>query len=828
MPETSKPEKILRIAVAMRGGVSMAVWIGGVVVELDLLRRAVAGAENCQCVFCEDGEPAECAATDPRTRRAHLYRRLFSQSSYTRIEFDILAGASAGGLNAVFFALAQTYGVAIDDTLHTLWIDVGDLWKLIREPGFGSVPSLLKGDSGLLANIEKATAAIVDKARTSAHPDAVAERVAVELAATMLTDPQVPDLGNRASFSFVRGPGGLASRYSTVPGILLEKSDGAKKPVYDDGADMVPGGTVPVVRARMSLAARASSSFPGAFEPAAIHSVDCDRQVAPCTALAAGPRWKPDEAPALSAVNMASAFPFARSGKQGDARLGRDCDEFRVIDGGVFDNIPIDRALRAISRAPAGNKTERRLVYLDPEPPAMIRPRLLPVDVKIEAGGPVASSDRAASRRRLSRLAQQGGWSQVIAASIGLKMREETAADEIAAIREHNECSLEVAGRLEGLAGLLPGNGVIPEVDITRYIEARKAVDIERLGSLAAAPGMEMNIRPHSARPYHGVSAVQALSVKNAVDAVYEMIVRTPDPQPDVSSEQCACWVFRCGDVGAALDTAQILISWTQQLQRLTPTAVDSVMPLGTIKSGLYRCLTVLVEARRKTVDTAMVEQVRRRKTRIERVVDGLARQRRLQMHSATDLLCPGSGVDDAAFYTTLWPVSKDDALSLIPKDDTPPETSFLSLIRTILDVPALSAARGRQYTDARRCHPTRLGGVDIRQTDARRPSRRGRRVRQLQAGPVALRHRCPGDRVVDRVSRDHRRHPPRGVQRRFQVCCAAPQSNSWPVAELDQWIHLTDGRRGAIGQGCAYRDPARTLGSQIGRHTVGAVRRIP
>ena len=32
--------KTLRLALAMRGGVSLAVWIGGVVAEIDLFRRA--------------------------------------------------------------------------------------------------------------------------------------------------------------------------------------------------------------------------------------------------------------------------------------------------------------------------------------------------------------------------------------------------------------------------------------------------------------------------------------------------------------------------------------------------------------------------------------------------------------------------------------------------------------------------------------------------------------------------------------------------------------------------------------------------------------------
>src|SRR3954447_26084653 len=38
-PSTTKPEKETRLALVLNGGVSSAVWMGGVVYELDRLRR---------------------------------------------------------------------------------------------------------------------------------------------------------------------------------------------------------------------------------------------------------------------------------------------------------------------------------------------------------------------------------------------------------------------------------------------------------------------------------------------------------------------------------------------------------------------------------------------------------------------------------------------------------------------------------------------------------------------------------------------------------------------------------------------------------------------
>src|SRR6266566_280225 len=57
------PHRTLRLTLAMRGGVSLAVWIGGVVAELDLFRRACTqaspGASAKRSWLIHDGEPAD-------------------------------------------------------------------------------------------------------------------------------------------------------------------------------------------------------------------------------------------------------------------------------------------------------------------------------------------------------------------------------------------------------------------------------------------------------------------------------------------------------------------------------------------------------------------------------------------------------------------------------------------------------------------------------------------------------------------------------------------------------------------------------------------------
>ena len=77
----------LRLALGMRGGVSLAVWIGGACAEIDELRRA--GGET--------DDPA-------------FWAKLLEASNYERVVVDVMAGASAGGLNGVLFAAAIRNG----------------------------------------------------------------------------------------------------------------------------------------------------------------------------------------------------------------------------------------------------------------------------------------------------------------------------------------------------------------------------------------------------------------------------------------------------------------------------------------------------------------------------------------------------------------------------------------------------------------------------------------------------------------------------------------------------------------------------------------------
>ena len=116
----------LRVAIAIRGGVSLAVRMGGACRELARLKQAAVGGDE----------------------RGSVYGRLLEQAGYCDVTIDVLAGSSAGGLNSVLLASHLVYGVPFDAEIRDTWLQLGDLEGLTRSPDSRDVPSLLQGDAG--------------------------------------------------------------------------------------------------------------------------------------------------------------------------------------------------------------------------------------------------------------------------------------------------------------------------------------------------------------------------------------------------------------------------------------------------------------------------------------------------------------------------------------------------------------------------------------------------------------------------------------------------------------------------------------------------------
>ncbi len=278
----------LRFAVVMTGGASLAVWMGGVAREINLLTAPRP----------DPGDRAAGPPTDPR----QLYHRLVDLLRLD-VSVDVLSGTSAGAINAAALGYANVSGSDLAP-LRDLWLTDGAIDHLLRDPAAASFPSLLQGDAELLSGIRAVLDAIE---RTAPAPDERPNAPTSVFITTTFLRPEV-------------------DTFTDDVGTAVRDAD--HRGLFSFGeADLVADGA----RARLALAARASASFPGAFEPAFVPiGQDADEQ-------------HPD---------MAGYVNAARS--------------HFVADGGLLDNRPLRPALEAIFDRPAGRQVRRVLAYVVP------------------------------------------------------------------------------------------------------------------------------------------------------------------------------------------------------------------------------------------------------------------------------------------------------------------------------------------------------------------------------------------------------------------------------------------------------------------------------
>ncbi|GIH20264.1 patatin-like protein [Rugosimonospora africana] len=218
----------LRLAVVLTGGVSLAIWMGGVCREIDLLNQA--------------SDP-DARATDGRTgsdrRVCQLYRRLLDLLD-VRVSLDVLSGTSAGGINAALLGMANARR---RDTgaVRDLWMDAGAFDQLLRDPRRPDPPSLLRGDDFLLAKLRDAIGTI---AAGTPPPDPRPTHVFIT---TTLLSAEM-------------------SRFTDNYGTLIVDAD--HHGLFHFTEELLAGAAPDFLASRLALAARSSASFPGAFEPA--------------------------------------------------------------------------------------------------------------------------------------------------------------------------------------------------------------------------------------------------------------------------------------------------------------------------------------------------------------------------------------------------------------------------------------------------------------------------------------------------------------------------------------------------------------------------------
>ncbi|PYI41429.1 MAG: hypothetical protein DMF12_10310, partial [Verrucomicrobia bacterium] len=139
------PEREVRFAVVMYGGVSLAIYINGVAQELlNIVRATAAKAVDSDEPLLSEEELSGATsvyrklgqyfAIQDKEARGKNLKQANPTKEPIRVRFivDVISGTSAGGINGVFLAkaLARNQGM---DGLKKLWLSEGDLGKLLND-----------------------------------------------------------------------------------------------------------------------------------------------------------------------------------------------------------------------------------------------------------------------------------------------------------------------------------------------------------------------------------------------------------------------------------------------------------------------------------------------------------------------------------------------------------------------------------------------------------------------------------------------------------------------------------------------------------------------
>ncbi|MES2492118.1 MAG: patatin-like protein [Pseudomonadota bacterium] len=353
-------QKELRIALVCYGGISLAVYMHGVTKELWKL--------------CAASRSYHAGDPPPQGSQAVYWRLLEHCERHhglrLRVLADIVAGASAGGINGVFLAQAVHSGQSLEP-LTRLWLDCAD------------VDVLLDPSARPWSRLAKFWAAPLVWLALTRPGNVVAESVAPETRAEVRTklsrlirsrwfEPPFGGLGfsrliANALDAMAATPAGAPLLPPGHPLDLFVTATDFKGHVQtlrlhspalvEESEHRLSIGfhaKVPAAAGKpladpleLVFAARATASFPGAFPALQLREIDE-------LARETGREW-----PGRTAFAARIMPEHARRG---------EVEGVSLIDGSVLVNAPFAQAMAVLRNRPAQREVDRRFVYIDPRP----------------------------------------------------------------------------------------------------------------------------------------------------------------------------------------------------------------------------------------------------------------------------------------------------------------------------------------------------------------------------------------------------------------------------------------------------------------------------
>jgi patatin-related protein len=350
-------EKEIRLALICYGGISLAVYMHGITKEVWHLARASRAFHA--------GDAAERGSE--AVYRA-LLERIGGSGLELRVLVDILTGASAGGINAIFLAEAISSGRSLEP-LTELWLETADVDRLLDGEA-GAVSRFAKGAAVPFAwAMSRRRGGTVEQTVEAGHRDEVRTKLANLVRARWFTPPfggegftkllldALAAMAEGGTGAPLLPPYQPLDLFVTVtdfhghperlrlnsPPEVTEREHRLTLSFHDGGGTNRSLAEAP----ELAFAARATASFPGAFPPFQVGELD--------TVLAdKGLAW------AKRAQFLARALPHYASVEEAEAAV--------LIDGSVLANAPFRPAIQALRNRPARREVDRRFVYIDPKP----------------------------------------------------------------------------------------------------------------------------------------------------------------------------------------------------------------------------------------------------------------------------------------------------------------------------------------------------------------------------------------------------------------------------------------------------------------------------
>ncbi|WP_395333271.1 patatin-like protein [Novosphingobium sp. BL-8H] len=349
-------QKELRIALVCYGGVSLAVYMHGVTKELWKALQA------SRAYWANDIEPTGTTAVYLK-----LLRRLEAAGNLRlRVLCDIVAGASAGGINSIFLAQAIHSGQSLEP-LTDLWLDVADVDELLdpeARPWSGRTKFWAQPIASYILNRpgNAVSASVAPETRQE-----VRDKLS-RLIRSRWFEPPFSGIGfsrllykAMSAMGDTSGPALLPTRHPIDLFVTATDFKGHLETLRLHSPELVlesehrltfgfraPSGAQELAALpELVMAARSTASFPGAFPPLQLEEID--RLVAE------------------NGIDWPGRDAFLRRIMPEHAARG-DLDSVSLIDGSVLVNAPFADAMRVLRSRPATREVDRRFVYIDPAP----------------------------------------------------------------------------------------------------------------------------------------------------------------------------------------------------------------------------------------------------------------------------------------------------------------------------------------------------------------------------------------------------------------------------------------------------------------------------